>query len=66
MLQRNCCLNNASTKLMRGDYVAACIYQFPPFRPEKSKHVVSEQTHKCPHNTVRPLRKCFVVKYIRD
>jgi len=29
MLQRRCCLNNAPTKLMRGDYVAVCIYQFP-------------------------------------
>jgi len=27
--QRGCCLNNAPTKLMRGDYVAVCIYQFP-------------------------------------
>jgi len=29
MLQRRCCLNNAPTKLMRGDYIAVCIYQFP-------------------------------------
>jgi len=29
MLQCGCCLNNAPTKRMRGDYVAVCVYQFP-------------------------------------
>ncbi|KYG39734.1 hypothetical protein M433DRAFT_230145 [Acidomyces richmondensis BFW] len=46
MLQRHCYLNNAvavrksaPTKLMRGDYVAVCVYQFPPFISDKNKHV---------------------------
>jgi len=51
MLQRHCCLNNAPTKLMRGDYVAVCIYQFPLFISDKNKHEVSDQTYNCPHNS---------------
>jgi len=56
MLQRRCCLNNAPTKLMGGDYVAVCIYQFPLFISDINKHEVSDQTYNCPHNTL-PLGK---------
>ncbi|KYG40091.1 hypothetical protein M433DRAFT_9288 [Acidomyces richmondensis BFW] len=48
--QRGCCLNNAPTKIMRGDYVAVCIYQFHLFISDKNKHEVSDQTYNCPHN----------------
>jgi len=37
---------------MRGDYVAVCIYQFPPFIPDKNKHELSDQTYNCPHNAL--------------
>jgi len=53
MLQRHCCLNNAPTKLMRGGYVALCIYQFSLFISDKNKHEVSDQTYNCPHNRDR-------------
>lgn len=43
-------LNGSLTKLMRGAYVELCIYQFPPFIPEKNKHVVSDRTYNCPHS----------------
>jgi len=48
--QRRCCLNNAPTKLVRGDYETVCIYQFPLFIPDKNKHEVSDQTFNCRHN----------------
>jgi len=54
MLQRRCCLNNAPTKLMGGDYVAVCIYQFPLFISDKNKHEVSDQTYNCPHKKKHP------------
>jgi len=40
--QRSYYLNNAPTKLIRGDYIAVHIYQFPLFLPEKNKHKVSD------------------------
>jgi len=48
MPQRHFGLDNAPTKLMRGYYVAVCIYQLPPFIPDKNKHVVPGQTYKLP------------------
>jgi hypothetical protein len=54
MPQHDCCLNNARTKLVRGDYVAVCIYQFPLFISDKNKHEVSDQTYNCPHNSYEP------------
>jgi len=56
MLKRRCCLNNAPTKLMRGDYVAVYIYQFPLFISDKNKHEVSDQTYNCPHNSNYQIR----------
>jgi len=52
--QRSCYLKNAPTKLMRGDYVAVCIYQFPFFISDKDKHEVSDQMYNWPHNSYEP------------
>jgi len=61
--QRSCCLNNAPTKHMRDDYLAACICQFFPFIPDTYKHEVSGQTYKCPHKTtISRSQRRWVVK----
>jgi len=31
--------------------VAVCIYQLQPSIPDKNKHVVSDKTYNCPHNS---------------
>jgi len=58
MPQRSCCSNNAPTKLMRGDYVAVCMYQFLPLIPDKNKHVMSDQKYNHPHNTCLAFLPC--------
>ncbi|KYG48395.1 hypothetical protein M433DRAFT_421038 [Acidomyces richmondensis BFW] len=50
MPQCCCCVNSTHTKLMIGDYVAACIYQFTPSIPLINRHVMSDKTYKCPQN----------------
>jgi len=58
-------LNSARIKLMRGDYVAVCKYQFLLFIPDKNKHVVSDQTYNSPHNTKYLRLICGVLNQCR-
>jgi len=50
MLQRICCLNNVPTELIRGDYVAVCIYQF-------SLSYLTRTSMRCPTNRTTALKQ---------
>jgi len=54
MPQCSCSLNNAPTKLMRGDYAAVCIYQFPYFMPDKNKDLMLYEMYNCLTTVMSP------------
>lgn len=58
--------NSAPTKPMRGHDEAVCTYQFPPFMPDKNKHVGSDQTYSCLHNNFIHLRYLVAVDLIKE